>query len=393
MMTSTTNTIGSGVRNPALRPPGNPNPIHEGTYRPMDPVAGRGGVNLCGPYEPVVGWPVDAHPGEWHTGSGRGLYVESPDRVVAVYGGEVPAYSRQGVWGVNTFRDLRFTEINGRLNPGHRHCHEIVVYDRAGAIVDVWDRWLDVFQENDRGLGRKTKSGHVNRIRVNRYDPDRHIWLVALANNGIFKFSNDGSELVMKLDAAMVPEAFHPFVYAQDIAFLPSGELWVAHLHHVMRFAPDGEFIGAFGGQGDGPLQFDEIHDVQVHPDGERVYINDRVNERIQVLDVDGTLLDVWDGFPGFYCIRFTADGRHLWAGNGFAHKFLKYDLDGRLIREATWGTFGIAPGAIWGPHWFETDDEGCLYVAEDYSGRMQKFRPLPDASADDPQLIGALAR
>src|SRR5262245_16670053 len=392
-MTSMTSAVGSGVRNPALRAPGNPNAIHAGTFRPMDPVDGHGGVNLSGPYEPVIGWPHEAHPGEWRTGSGRGVYIDSPDRVVAVYGGEVPAYEQRGVWGVNTFRDLRFTEINGRLNPGHRHCHEIVVYDRDGAIVDVWDRWLDVFQENDRRLGRRTKSGHVNRIRVDRFDPDRHIWLVALANNGVFKFTNDGSELVMKVDAANVPEQFHPFVYAQDIAFLPNGHFYVAHLHPPIRFAPDGTFLGAIGGQGAGPLQFDEIHDVQLHPDGTRLFVNDRVNERIQVLDVDGALLDVWDGFPGFYCIRFTVDGRYLWAGNGFAHKFLKFDLDGHLVREATWGTFGIAPGAIWGPHWFETDDEGCLYVAEDYSGRIQKFRPMADADPDDPQLIGPLAR
>jgi hypothetical protein len=383
--------IGSGVRNPALRPPGNPDPIHQGADRPMGAVNGKGGVNLSGPYEPVLGWPADAHP-DWHTGSGRGVYVESPDRVVAVYGGEVPAFEARGVWGVNIFRDLRFTEINGRLNAGHRHCHEVVVYDRDGSIVDTWDQWQDAFQENDRLQGRRTKSGHINRIRVSRYDPDRHIWMVGLANNGIFKFSNDGSELVMKVDASNVPEEYHPFIYAQDIAFLPNGDFYVAHLHHLMRFSADGTFLGAIGGQGQGRLQFDGIHDVQVHPVTHHLYINDRVNERIQVLDADGAFLDLWEGFQGFYSLRISADGQHIWAGNGFVHKFLKYDLDGRLIPEATWGTFGIAPGAIWGPHWFDTDTDGNLYVAEDYSGRVQKFRPLPDADPDDPQLIGPLA-
>ena len=385
--------IGSGVRDPRLRPPGNPNPVHQGTYRPMDPVKGKGGVNICGPYEPVVGWPIDPHPGEWRTGSGRGLYVESPDRVIAVYGGEVPAYQLKGVWGVDTFRDLRVTEINGRKNPGHRHCHEIVVYDRNGKITDSWDRWLGAFQENDKRNNRKTKSGHINRIRVNRYDPERHIWMAALANNGIFKFSNDGSKLVMKIDAANVPEEYHPYIYGQDVAFLPNGDFYVAHLHHLMRFSADGTFIKAIGGQGSGPLQFDEIHDVQVHPQTLNLYVYDRVNERIQILDQDGRFLDIWDGFQGFYSIRFTADGKYIWAGNGFVHKFLKYTIDGRLIPEATWGTFGVAPGTLWGPHWFETDVEGNLYVAEDYSGRMQKFRPKADARPDDPQLIGPLTR
>jgi sugar lactone lactonase YvrE len=115
------------------------------------------------------------------------------------------------------------------------------------------------------------------------------------------------------------------------------------------------------------------------------------VNNRIQILDPEGRFKDEWPSMHGVYSIRFTADGEHLWAGNGFVNKFFKYDLAGRLIREATWGTFGIAPGAIWCPHGFDTDSDGNLYVAEDYSGRIQKFRPLADADPNDPQLIGPL--
>jgi hypothetical protein len=386
-------TIGTKVRDPSLRPAGNPNPIHEGTYLPLGPVDGRGGIEVCGPYEPVVGWPEAAHPGEWKTGSGRGVYAESPDRVIGVFGGEVPAYPQKSVWGVNTFRDLRFTEINARLNPEHRHCHEVVEFDRDGHILAVWDQWLDALHENDLKAGVTLKSGHVNRIRVNRYDPDRHVWLISAGNGGVFKFTNDGKDVVMKIDASSVPAEFYPFVYSQDMAFLPNGDFWIGHQHHLMRFAEDGTFLGGFGGQGTGPRQFDGIHGVEVHPESLNLYINDRVNQRIQVLDQDGNYLDEWGGFQGTYTIRLTADGEHLWASNGFVHKFMKYDMDGRLVKHSTWGTFGIAPGAIWGPHYFETDSEGSLYVAEDYSGRIQKFRPRDDADPDDPQLIGPLAR
>ena len=386
-----TAVIGSGVRNPALRRPGNPDPIHSGRYLPLDPVDGRGGVNISGPYQVEAGWPRPLDPGVWRTGSGRGLHVESPDRVIAVYGGEVPAYEQTSVWGVDTFRDLRFTEVNGRKNPGHRHQHEILVHDRAGRTVDSWHRWTDVLLADNRRTGTRPKSGHVNRIRVNRYDPQRHIWLVGLANNGVLKITADGRRLVLKIDADSVPEQYHPFVYAQDVAFLPDGDVLVAHLHHIFRFDEHGTFRSAVGGQGLGPLQFDSIHDLQVHPQTLNVYVNDRVNERIQVLDANLRFVEEWGGFQGFYSLRLTADGKHLWGGNGFVHKFLKYDLSGRLVPEATWGTFGIAPGAIWGPHWFDVDEEGSLYVAEDYSGRLQKFRPAPWARPDDPQLIGPL--
>lgn len=384
--------IGSGVRNPALRRPGNPDPIHQGIYRPLGPVDGRGGANISGPYEPVVDWPEPIHPGEWKTGSGRGVVVDGPDRIIAVYGGEVPAYEQKGVWGVNTFRDLRFTEVNARFLSTHRHCHEIVVYDRAGRVLADWDHWLDALHENVVAAGRQPKSGHVNRIRIDPRDPERHVWIVQLGNDGVFKFSNDGRRLVLKLDARSIPRELHPFVYAQDIAFLPGGQFIVGHLHHLMCFAPDGTFLSAVGGQGQGPLEFDGIHDLQVHPLTGDLFVNDRVNERIQVLDPTLAFKDAWGGIHGVYSMRFTADGGYLWAGNGFAQKFLKYDMTGRLVPAATWGTFGIAPGAIWGQHGFDTDADGNLYVAEDYSGRVQKFRPLADADPADPQLIGPLA-
>jgi hypothetical protein len=386
-----TSAISSGVRNPALRRAGNPDPIHQGRYLPLDAVDGRGGVNISGPYEPEVGWPQPIEPGVWRTGSGRGVYVESPDRIIAVYGGEIPAYEQTSVWGVNTFRDLRFTEVNGRLNPGHRHQHEIIVYDGEGRPVEVWDDLIEPLLENNRTAGQRPKSGHINRIRVNRYDPDRHIWLVGLGNNGVFKISNDGARVVMKIDAGSIPEAYHPFIYAQDVAFLPDGDILVGHLHHIFRFDESGVFKAAVGGQGLGPLQFDGLHDVQIHPETMRIYVNDRVNQRIQVLDENCAFVEEWGGFQGFYSIRLTADGQFLWGGNGFVHKFVKYDLTGRLVRAATWGTFGIAPGAIWGPHYFDTDDHGNLYVAEDYSGRLQKFRPGADIEPDDVQLIGPL--
>ena len=384
--------IGSAVRNSELREKGSdPDPVHRATYRSFAAVSGKGGANISGPYEPVLGWPQPIHPGEWRTGSGRGVIALSPDRVLATFGGEIAHYEDGSVWGVDTFRDLRFTEVNARKGVTHRHCHELVVFDRDGRLSESWDRWLDAFHENDVRDGRRPKAGHINRIRVSRYDPDGHVWVVGMGNTGIFKLTADGQHLLMKIDADNVPERLHPYVYAQDIAFLPDGDLIVGHLHHVMRFSKDGEFKSAVGGQGRGPGEFDGLHDVQVHPKTLDLYVNDRVNNRIQILDPSGRFKDEWPAMHGVYSIRFTADGEHVWAGNGFVNKFFKYDTAGRLIREATWGTFGIAPGAIWCPHGFDTDSEGNLYVAEDYSGRIQKLRPLRDADPHDPQLIGPL--
>ena len=51
-----------------------------------------------------------------------------------------------------------------------------------------------------------------------------------------------------------------------------------------------------------------------------------------------------------------------------------------------SWGTFGVFPGGMWGPHQFTVDSDGNLYIAETFGGRVQKFRPKK--GADPNKLI-----
>jgi hypothetical protein len=88
-------------------------------------------------------------------------------------------------------------------------------------------------------------------------------------------------------------------------------------------------------------------------------------------LSPEGELRDIWGGFQGIYSIRFTADGRYLWAGNGFAMKFL-VRRERAPPAAATWGR-SASPG-LWGQHGFDTDAEGNLY--EDYSGQVRSSGP-----------------
>ena len=47
----------------------------------------------------------------------------------------------------------------------------------------------------------------------------------------------------------------------------------------------------------------------------------------------------------------------------------------------------------MWGIHWFDTDDEGSLYVCEVYGERIQKLRPRADIRPGDVRLVGQLRR
>jgi sugar lactone lactonase YvrE len=79
-----------------------------------------------------------------------------------------------------------------------------------------------------------------------------------------------------------------------------------------------------------------------------------------------------------------TAD-QYLWVSDGVNNKFLKYDLNGKLLY--SWGTYGSFPGQFWGVHQFAVDSAGNVYAAETFGGRTQKFRPKK--SADPATLIG----
>ncbi len=107
-------------------------------------------------------------------------------------------------------------------------------------------------------------------------------------------------------------------------------------------------------------------------PDTRRVYVADRANGRIQVFDRNGNL-DQWPNIRSAYQIFMTAD-HHLWIADGVTDKFLKYDLNGKLMY--SWGTHGTFPGTFWAVHQFSVDVDGNLYAAETFGGRTQKFMP-----------------
>jgi hypothetical protein len=65
--------------------------------------------------------------------------------------------------------------------------------------------------------------------------------------------------------------------------------------------------------------------------------------------------------------------------------RILKYDLTGKYLYG--WGGPGGHVGGFNGPHQLTVDQEGNLYTAEVFGGRVQKFRPKK--GADPAKLVG----
>lgn len=345
-------------------------------HRSTAPVDGKGGEDVSGPYEVIADWPQPLH-SDWVMGRVAGVYAESPDRIYVATSGELPSnYQGERVWGPDTIPKLvpALTDLTNRIG---RWEHIILVFDRNGKLIESWEH------QNSR-----IKS--PNRILVSRYDPEHHIWIVDQGSRQVLKFTHDGKTLVMTLGEKDVPKASDPNApfSVQDMAWMPNGEFYVVGGSRVMKFSKEGKYLSGFGKPGSGPGELNRIHGIVIDAK-HRLYIADRGNSRIQIFDENGKYLDMWPNIVAPFCIRLTKDGQHLWVSDGYTQKFMKYDLNGKLITSSTWGTFGVVPGALWGPHDFTTDSEGNLYVAEDHNARVQKFRPRKDGNPQ--QLIGQL--
>jgi DNA-binding beta-propeller fold protein YncE len=209
--------------------------------------------------------------------------------------------------------------------------------------------------------------------------------------HAIFKFSSDGQRLVQTIGTFGEPgaDATH-FFRPTFMAWLPDGTFFVADGYEntrVVKFDAAGKYLTEWGSKGTPPNDtrpgyFNNVHGIAVDPRTRRVFVNDRQNNRAQVFDENGRFLDQWTfGGPPSDIHVFLIDGDgYLWAADRGTNKILKYSLDGTLLY--SWGTFGTFPGGFWGVHGVSVDAEGNFYVAEVDTGRVQKFRPLPDANA-----------
>jgi hypothetical protein len=342
----------------------------------------KGGGDETGVYDVVSGWPQPFARQGYIQGSQGGVFAESPNRIFLANRGEVklpekiPADSP--VLGPMAFNGsfgslgMRATTAMSEL----RNC--ILVVDANGKLVESWTQHDPLFA-GGRG---------PHKIKISPYDPERSVWVVDDNRHQILKFSNDGKRLLMTLGTPGVAgnDDKH-FARPTDIAWLPDGTIFISDGYvntRVVKFDRTGKYLSTWGTKGTGPGQFDLPHSIDVDRN-RRVYVADRTNARIQVFDETGKFLDQWPGIRQPFHIMVSAD-QFLWIVDGATNKFLKYDLNGKLLY--SWGTWGTFPGAFWGVHQFSVDSDGNLYAAETYGGRTQKYRPKP--AADRAKVIGS---
>ncbi len=332
------------------------------------------------PYNVISGWAEPFQEDGFGFGGNSGVWAESEDRIIIAQRGEtvlpypVPDYFKgfAGELGINVlFETTRRTWQN---------CLYTVNAD--GEVTEVWDH-LDYLCEDSVGPG-------PHRIRISPYDPESKIWLVNETFHQIYVIANDGSEVLATYGEKGVSgnDETH-FGRPQDVAFLPDGRILVADgldNHRVIVFDNDMNYLGEFGGQGDGPGQFNTIHALAIGPEG-RVFVLDRSGGEVNLFrTTDDPAVFEFErsiGSPLTLPLDIIVNENDFWITDLGPLRFVNFDFEGNL--KYTWLVPRELPDGYIEVHTFSVDPVGNLIGGDNQYGRSQKFVPKADA---DPELL-----
>jgi sugar lactone lactonase YvrE len=258
-----------------------------------------------------------------------------------------------------------------------------------------------------------------------RVDADDNIWAVDEGTDMLVKF-NPAGKVLMTIGRREDPVAmlanmpgsgsFHGrnahyrFGRQTDIAFDQQGNIFVADGYfdaRVVKYDKTGRFVKAVGTRGNGNLQFNTPHSIATDFQG-NVYVGDRGNARVQVLDNDLNWKANYPnvGNPWAVCVsggpRPKNSGRqYLYVSNSwpdsapaaaaeFTGEVYKLELDGTIIGK--FGRAGKAAGEFATIHQMDCRDPDVIYTAEINNWRSQKIllKPSPATAATNVAPTGA---
>ncbi|SED76645.1 6-bladed beta-propeller protein [Rhizobiales bacterium GAS191] len=248
----------------------------------------------------------------------------------------------------------------GRVFVVQRAVPAVLVFAQDGAFEYDWHHPL---------LTNATGAG-VHGVCV---APSGMLLITSFDSHQVLGFDGRG-RLELELGRFNEPRWGEPFNHPTDVAVAANGDIFVTDGYgnaRVHRFSSKGEFIAGWGEPGTGPGQFSCPHGIWISVEG-KVIVLDRDNNRVQLFDVDGKLLDIWSSF---------VKPMDIW-GDASGDLFIS-DQTPRIARVADGRIKGAMRGFTVYPHGIWGDSSGSLYVAEQQPSGVAKYTALaPDDRA-----------
>src|SRR3989454_1315417 len=240
-----------------------------------------------------------------------------------------------------------------------------------------------------------------------RVDPQDNIWAVDEGTNMVIKFNPAGRVMMVlghRPDAVAgalaspagpaSPAEKYLFGRPTDVAWDPQGNIFVSDgyvNHRVVKYDKNGRFLKQIGSEKAGSErgQFSTPHGIAVDAKGD-VYVADRANNRMQVLDNNLNPKAVYDniGVSWTVCIS-PGPHQYLFSSNSNPNRNTpgSWDITGEIYKMGLDGTIrgklGHASKQLGGfqvVHMMDCRNPNEIIVAEIESWRVQKLilEPLP---------------
>ena len=184
----------------------------------------------------------------------------------------------------------------------------VLKFDESGKLVKSFGAGLMVFPHGihvDREGNIWVTDGQDNLPRAARGAAAATTPATAPAKvigHQVFKFSPDGKILMTlgKPGGNQPGTSADPasFYQPNDVLVAPNGDIFVSEGHggansRLIKFDKTGKFIKEIGRKGSGRGEFDQPHALVMDSRG-RLFVGDRGNNRIVIMDQEGNVLEEW---------------------------------------------------------------------------------------------------
>ena len=257
--------------------------------------------------------------------------------------------------GVNS-RDEVFVLTRNTDNP-------MIVFDRDGNFLRTW--------------GKGTFSNRTHGVFIG---PDDSVYCTDDGTHTVTKWTPEG-ELLMTIGVPGKPAARwsgEPFCRPTQAAVSRNtGHIFISDGYanaRVHKYTPDGRLVMSWGSPGTDPGQFMIPHNIGIDAQ-DRIYVADREAHRVQVFDVEGNVLALWNNIHRPCGLTVGPDG-NIYIGElngvsltidcpGYGHRVEVFSPEGTLLTRFGDAEEGEEPGKFIAPHGIAVDSHGDVYVGE----------------------------